>query len=172
MMNNLTVADYPYEVSPLGEVYRIGSVRPLKQFPAVCGGYMQVNLWKDNKGKTHFVHQIVAVAFHGPRPSPRHHAAHRDGDKKNNTPTNVQWITKEENEADKIRHGTTNRGERNGSAKVSNAQATEMIELAKSLPLSSGGKRLKKGALAQLAAQYGVTASGAWQIINGYRRNA
>lgn len=109
-------------------------------------------MWKENKGKTHFVH--------------------RDGNKRNNTPFNVQWITKEENEADKIRHGTSNRGERNGTAKVTDVQATEIIERAKHLPRSSGGCRIKKGALPALAAEYGISANGAWQIINGYRRFA
>lgn len=159
-----------YEISPIGEVYRVGSTMPKSTVVAKRGGYLQISLWEKGKGYTCYVHQLIAFAFHGPRPSPRHHAAHRDGDKRNNTPLNVEWITKEENEADKIAHGTTNRGERNGGAKVSDAQAAKMIEVAKSLPRSSGGKRLKKGALAQLAAEYGVTTSGAWQIINGYRR--
>jgi hypothetical protein len=169
---NKPIPGYPHYATSLGEIFREGSSSPLKPAVAKRGGYLQVSMWHMGKGKTCFLHQLIALAFHGPRPSPRHHAAHRDGNKINNTPTNVQWITKEENEADKIQHGTTNRGERNGSAKITDAQAVEMIEIAKHLPRSTGGVKLKKGALAQLAAQYGLTPSGAWQVINGYRRVA
>lgn len=166
------IPGYPHYATDLGEIFREGSANPLKPAVAKRGGYLQVSMWKDNKGKTHFVHQLVALAFHGPRPSPRHHAAHRDGDKMNNRPTNVEWITKEENEADKIRHGRTNRGERNGSAKITDAQAEDLRQRAKALPLSSGGKRIKKGALGMLAVEYGISRSAAWNIINGYRRTA
>lgn len=166
------IPGYPHYATDRGEIFREGSANPLKAAPAKRGGYLQVSLWKDGKGKTCFVHQLVALAFHGPRPSPRHHAAHRDGDKRNNTPLNVQWITKEENEADKIAHGRTNRGERNGCAKVTDAQAAEICEIAKSLPRSTGGVKFKKGALPALGAQYGITASAVYQIINGYRRTA
>lgn len=131
---------------------------------------MQVSLWENGKGRTFYVHQIVCISYHGPRPSPRHHAAHRDGDKMNNTPGNVQWVTKEENEADKIAHGRSNRGERNGSAKLTDEQAIEVRVRAANLPRSSGGKRMKKGALDPLAQEYGVTASCLRQIITGQRR--
>lgn len=166
------IPGYPHFASDLGEIFREGNPKALKPCEAKNGGYFQVSLWVNGKGKTHFVHQLVAMAFHGTRPSPRHHAAHRDGNKKNNTPANVQWITKEENEADKILHGTTNRGERNGSAKVSDEQAVEICNRARTLPRSTGGVKFKKGALTALAVEYGLSASGAWQIINGYRRQA
>jgi hypothetical protein len=167
------IPGYPeYKISETGQVYRVGSVAPKATAPSKTGGYLQVNLWREGKGKTEFVHQLVAKTFHGPRPSPRYHAAHRDGDKKNNTPLNVQWITKEENEADKVLHGRSNRGERNWSAKVTDAQVLEIIQRAKFLPRSSGGKRLKKGILVSLASEYGMSRIGIWQIINGYRRQA
>lgn len=166
------IPGYPHFATDLGQIFRIGSPVPLTPCAAKRGGYLQVAMCSEGKQKTLYVHQLVALAYHGPRPSPRHHAAHRDGNKLNNCPDNVQWITKEENEADKIAHGRTNRGERNGSAKVTDAQALEIIERAQRLPRSTGGVKLKKGYLAALAAEYGLTPSGAWQIINGYRRTA
>ena len=81
----------------------------------------------------------------------KRYAAHDDGNKLNNHYTNVFWKTQVENERDKIWHGTTNRGERNGSAKVTDTQAAEICERAKSLPRSTGGVKLKKGALPKLA---------------------
>lgn len=37
------------------------------------------------------VSRLVCLAFHGPRPSPRHHARHRDGDGLHNAADNVHW---------------------------------------------------------------------------------
>lgn len=37
------------------------------------------------------VARLVCLAFHGPRPSPRHVAAHRDGDGLNNAADNLFW---------------------------------------------------------------------------------
>lgn len=161
-----------YSIDEVGNVFRNGSDVPLKAVEAKRGGYLQVSLWENGKGKTYYVHQLIALAFHGPRPSPRHHAAHRDGNKRNNTPINVEWITKEENEADKIKHGRSNRGERNGSAKITDAQAAEILIRAKALARSSGGVRFKKGTLPTLAAEYGISANAVAQIIAGRRRSA
>lgn len=37
------------------------------------------------------VARLVCLAFHGPRPSPRHEAAHRNGDPLDNSVANVFW---------------------------------------------------------------------------------
>lgn len=161
-----------YEVSESGQVRRIGKAAWLSPALAKRGGYLQVSLWESGKGKTWWVHQLVALTFIGPRPSPKHDAAHFDGDKQNNHRTNLRWATRAENEADKVRHLRSNRGERNGSAKVTNAQAEEIRQRAATLPRSSGGVRLRKAELPKLAADYGITASAPWQIINGTRRSA
>lgn len=110
-----------YEVREDGAVRRAPTV--LAQTTLKRGGYKAVSLWRDNKGKLWPVHQVVAITFHGPRPSPKHHAAHEDGQKSNNHKDNIHWKTKIENEADKIRHGTTNRGTRNGQCKVTEETA-------------------------------------------------
>lgn len=154
-----------YEITDCGDVFRVGSVSPLKPVVAQRGGYLQVSLWENGTGKQCYVHQLVATTFHGPRPSKRHHAAHRDGVKLNNTRTNVQWITKEENEADKIAHGSSNRGERNGGSKLNAMQVADIRRRAAELPRSSGGCRIRKGALAPLAREYRTTESCLRNII-------
>ncbi len=161
-----------YGITPDGRVRRLDTGRWLVPVEAQRGGYLQVALWENGIGKTCYVHQLVAITFHGPRPSSDHDAAHDDGNKLNNHYVNVFWKTQSENERDKIRHGTTNRGERNGAAKVTDAQAEEIKLRSQTLPRSTGGVKFKKGALPKLAAEYGITASAAWQIINGYRRSA
>jgi hypothetical protein len=81
----------------------------------------------------------------------------------------VQWITKEENEADKIVHGRSNRGNRNGGAKLSESQVSEIRLRSQNLPRSASGCRIKKGALKSLATEYGVTAGCLRQIIRSVR---
>ncbi|MTW19413.1 hypothetical protein GJ689_24795 [Rhodoplanes serenus] len=170
MDDRLSVPGFPsYLITRSGEIYRRGASTPLKAYPAKRGGYQQVSLWENGRGRTCFVHQLVALTFHGPRPSDRHHAAHRDGDKSNNTDVNVQWITKEENERDKVAHGSANIGTRNGGSVLSEDQVADIRRRAADLPRSSSGRRLKKGSLDVLSSEYGVTKSCLYQVISGMR---
>jgi hypothetical protein len=125
------------------------------------GGYLVVGLWHSGKGKLRPVHILVALAFRGPRPSPNHDAAHHDGNKLNNHWTNIFWKTRTENEADKVRHGTSNRGERNGQAKVTDSQAAEIATRAR-----AGEKQ------ADLAREFGLSGSAVSLISTGARRAA
>lgn len=61
-------------------------------------GYKYVQLWKDNKGKTYKVHQIVAMCFLGHKRC-KHEAIvdHIDGDKLNNNYKNLRIVTHREN---------------------------------------------------------------------------
>lgn len=113
-------------MTPHGDVVSIHTGKILRPAPRSPGGYLAVSLWEHGEGKTWFVHQIVALTFHGPRPSPTHHAAHHDGNKLNNHHSNVLWKTKVENEADKIGHGRSNRGERNGMSRASRSARGEI----------------------------------------------
>lgn len=110
------VEGWPYEVSNFGNVrrlttriYRSNSGRKLQT--AVSRGYLHVTVCDGGFRSTIRVHVAVCTAFHGPKPSPRHHAAHRDGNKSNNTEWNLRWATPEENQADRVGHGTDLRGE-------------------------------------------------------------
>src|SRR3982751_5117101 len=47
------------------------------------------------------VHRMVAEAFHGPAPTPKHEVAHWDGDPANNRAANLRWATSKENKADR-----------------------------------------------------------------------
>lgn len=115
-----------YLVADDGRVYREGGSQPLKPVLNQEGGYLQLSLWEGGKGRTWFVHHIVTITFHGPRPSRRHHAAHRDGNRLNNARRNLRWLTKEENEAEKILHGRDNAGQRNGMSRTKREQRGEL----------------------------------------------
>jgi len=50
-------------------------------------------------------HVVVCETFHGPRPEGME-AAHRNGDRSDNRASNVRWISRPDNQADRIGHGT------------------------------------------------------------------
>ena len=54
------------------------------------------------KRATHFV---VCTAFNGLKPNNKSHCAHWDGNKLNNSPDNLRWVTAKENAADGLRLG-------------------------------------------------------------------
>jgi hypothetical protein len=112
------VEGWPHEVSSQGRVRNTKTGNMLKSFPHKSG-YLNVQLWDDGKYKTFMVHRLVAFAFVGLPPSEKHEVAHSDGDRHNNSPSNLRWVLHAENMRDRDRHGTTARGERNGKTKHS-----------------------------------------------------
>ena len=79
--------------------------------------YAAILLCVNGTKRTGLVHRLVCAAFHGP-PPPGMHAAHFDGDNRNNVPENLRWVTPKENCADRERHGTWAHGERVNTAKL------------------------------------------------------
>lgn len=65
--------------------------------------------------------RLVLMAFVGEPPLEKPHAAHWDGDPKNNRLENLRWASAKENEEDKKRHGTHQTGSNNPSAKIDEA---------------------------------------------------
>ena len=115
-----------HEVSSLGRVRRAtpGGRFPVGHIMAAfkhANGYLSVCISQDGKAKSVYIHSLVCEAFHGSRPTPKHHAAHFDGDTENNRQENLRWATCRENAADKRRHGTMLFGERHPNAKLTEA---------------------------------------------------
>ena len=118
--------DY-YEVSNTGMVRRIQTGHILK--PRISNGYCLVDLRVTCKRRYHRIHRLVAIAFIGPPPTPKHEIRHTDGDRQNNNYNNLSWGTRKDNERDKIRHNKTNRGQRNGRSKLTRKQVLQIREL-------------------------------------------
>jgi hypothetical protein len=107
-----------YCASSFGRIMRIASARNCGPFNIILepkkpspNGYFMVSLWADGKSDVRPVGAFVCEAFHGPRPSRRHQAAHGDGNSLNNREGNLRWATPAENMADCIAHGTMPRGD-------------------------------------------------------------
>jgi hypothetical protein len=56
-----------------------------------------------------YAHRVVCELVHGMPPSPRHKVAHQCGNPACVAPKHLRWATQPENEADKVKHGRTNR---------------------------------------------------------------
>lgn len=127
------VAGWPYEVSDLGRVRRTSAAaatrpgRILK--PEVSrGGYLRVRLYEAPRACVPSVHHLVLTAFVGAAPGSvgrgrdDFQANHRDGDKANNTPSNLEWVTTPQNHAHAAEHGLKARGESHGMAILTTAK--------------------------------------------------
>ncbi|WNA13867.1 HNH homing endonuclease [Enterococcus phage vB_Efa_VP14] len=82
-----------YKISDLGNVYSCKYNRCLKPSG---DNYLHVVLSKNKKTTTHNIHRLVAETFI-PNPENKPQVNHVDGDKYNNTVSNLEWITAKEN---------------------------------------------------------------------------
>ena len=128
-----------YAVSDLGRVKRIAADpaylcgRMLKP-KITTGGYPEVTLYVNGVPLFFRVHQIVCRAFHGERPKGKDEVGHIDGDRRNACASNLRWVTKEENYADRNGHSTHNQGARNGAAKLDPLKVQAVHILSERMP--------------------------------------
>ena len=113
--------DGHYDVSDHGRIWSRKSKKILKATPCKREGRPWVVLSKDGKPRHCKVYTLVLTAFVGPRPDGLQ-ARHLDGDAANSRLDNLRWGTPAENQADKIRHGTTSRGEKSALATLTQAK--------------------------------------------------
>jgi HNH endonuclease/NUMOD4 motif len=97
-----------YDVSDLGRVRSLprtttrgGVLNP----STVTAGYFRVSLSRLGVITEMLVHQVVCLAFVGPRPDGLE-VRHLDGNCQNNALGNLEYGTRSENAFDRVRHGT------------------------------------------------------------------
>ncbi|MEY9376002.1 NUMOD4 motif-containing HNH endonuclease [Rhizobium leguminosarum] len=107
-----------YEVSEDGQIRRATDLlMPLGGVKMPTGTLLKPKVWNRHgyhtyrlvsrdRSRTMYAHRIVALAFLGAPPSPKHEVCHNDGDRMNNHFSNLRWGTHAENMDDCIRHGT------------------------------------------------------------------
>ena len=123
-------------------------------------GYIKMNFSRDGKARGVFAHRAVATAFLGLPPTALHQSAHYDGNKKNNTPSNLRWATVGENAQDKVRLGLTANqfGERHSHSKLTNGDIYGIRSV-----------QYYRGLDTELSRVYGVTPQTIGKIRRGER---
>lgn len=94
-------------------------------FYSTDDGWPQINF----KGRTKKVHTLVCEMVNGPACLSAPFARHRCGNKPCISPTHLVWSNKSEIEAAKIDRGTSNRGERCGSSKLTEDEVISIYNL-------------------------------------------
>lgn len=150
-------ADPRYGVTRDGRAFRIvrakfGRPVPSELRPWRSRGYPYVSL---SGNKKIAVHAMVAETFLEARPQGRE-VAHGDGVRHHNADRNLRWATRRQNLADRLLHGTDNRGERHGCAKLT---GPDVIAIRR-----RRGAGERNGAL---AAEFGVTPATICDITHG-----
>ena len=129
-----------YSVSTLGRVKseprfrggRSGSAVPVSARILSCAttkdGYLSVRLCTGVVKQHRYtrVHVLVLEAHVGPRPI-GYDACHNNGNPFDNRLSNLRWDTKTANASDRLLHGTDCRGEKNGSAKLTDDDARSIL---------------------------------------------
>lgn len=112
-------------------------------------------IWVDGRGA--LVSRLACESVHGPAPTDRHQAAHSCGNGHLGcvNPHHLEWKTQAANFADKVDHGTDNRGARHPMARLTEDAVRQI--------------RALKGALSEkkIAERFGVSASMIGLILRG-----
>lgn len=146
-----------YEFHQDGFVISMVKATPRIMKPIKMGEYVGLQLKRsDGHIEKAYLHRLICEAYHGPCPAGME-CRHIDGDKNNNAAINLAWGTKSENEADKQRHQTTPEGERNGMAKLTEAEVKKMRLYRKSTGES----------YAKIAKSFGISTMTAYRAITG-----
>jgi DNA-directed RNA polymerase specialized sigma24 family protein len=116
-----------------------------------------VGLSINGKRVTRRIHNLVLTAFIGQRPRGMQACHFPDSDTGNNRLDNLRWDTASSNYNDRRHHGTSNSGERNGSAKIERKHAEAI-------------RRLRKTGMTyrELGERFGVSTSNAQSICQGW----
>lgn len=121
-----------YEVSDNGNIasWHWGKRHIMK--PSRSGaGYAHLVLWYSGVKRHTLVHALVAEAFLGPKPTPKHEVNHKNGVKADNRVENLEWVTKPEQQRHRYdvlrkRSFPDRRGEFNGMSKLTTSQVKEI----------------------------------------------
>lgn len=142
-----------YEASSAGTIRNVRTGRIMAGSISKKTGYRTVVLCSGSRwgfADTHKMqpmnlHRAVCMAFKGPPPFDGACAAHLDGNRQNNLPSNLDWKTYAGNDDDKRLHGTHGDGIDNHAAVLTENQVRSI----------RSDTRLQR----QIAADYGISQS-------------
>lgn len=154
--------DFDYAVSNTGKVASMKWNRwKVLRSTRNAHGYMQVHLCDGDGGKrTIKVHTLVAEAFIGPRPTPKHQVNHIDGVKTNPRADNLEWATGSEN----MRHALDVLGHKNPCGEAHGMTTLTEADVREILRRCAAGETKTR-----VAADYGVSRPSVSMIATGKR---
>jgi hypothetical protein len=135
-------------IAELSSVRRKGERRKIDQHLNSRTGYLTVQLFFNGVVLRRTVHRLVMEVFVGPLRD-GFETRHLDGNRLNNSISNLRYGTRSENAEDRRRHGTLQIGDSSSSAKLT---SDDVIEIRR---LYATGSVLQR----ELAEKYGVTQS-------------
>ena len=150
--------DGEYQVSDTGLVKTTKTGHVLR--PAVSRhGYERVCLFKMDRKRRYRVHRLVAMAFI-PNPDNLPQVNHKDGNKRNNHVSNLEWITNEDNMHHAKEHGLRAGHERFCESKKKRVIATNI----------DSGEQIVFDSI--MAARKAIGTCHVQEVLNGLRRQA
>lgn len=96
-----------YQVSSLGRIRSIGRIKKILRFIVEKKGYLAVSLCVSYQRKIFTVHRIVANVFI-PNPLGLSDVNHKNGNKKDNSLNNLEWLSHKDNVRHAMETGITN----------------------------------------------------------------
>lgn len=118
--NYYTLEDYI--ITKNGEVINRHNNRKLKPQPN-GKGYLRVIIG----GHRYFVHRLVAEKYI-PNPEGKLQVNHKDGNKLNNSISNLEWVTNQENRTHAVNIGLHSCGDNCSCSKLTSKQVFEILE--------------------------------------------
>lgn len=152
-----------YQVSNLGDVkslerYRENSSKltPERILKGILNnkGYYSVRLYKNKESHFYSVSRLVARTFI-PNPKNKPEVNHINGNVKDNSITNLEWVTHRENIDHAVKTGLTPRGEQNARSKVKESDVKIMREM-----YAKGGISTRT-----LSEKFNIGKTAIWQIV-------
>jgi hypothetical protein len=112
-----------------GDLINLKTNKKLKAFDNGVG-YLRVGIYVgDKKHKAIYIHRLLAQTFI-PNPKNKIEVNHKDGNTKNNDLSNLEWVTKSENQLHAYKLGlnkpSPSIGEKNGNAVLNDEMVTKI----------------------------------------------
>lgn len=120
-----------YSATEDGKIFSHNGGKTVEKIQFTNGaGYKSVGIYDKGKQRRFYVHQLVMRTFVGDKPFLKANINHIDGDKNNNSISNLEYCTYKENHAHAIQNGLRNPvGEGNGRAKLTKEKVIVMRHL-------------------------------------------
>lgn len=151
---------YRFHYNPKGSGFTKYFNPPKKMGYKDSWGYLGIAIWDGKKSRFMRIHRIAYLYFNGLSEFPDNFREinHINGDKTDNSPENLEFITRKENDKHSREVlGNTLEGSKNGKAKLTEGKVRNIIHLLKNHTCTYVAKKYKIGTTAIEKIKYGET---------------